>query len=88
MAKDYEGNVIVWVLMYQEPYDCDWHLSGVYHDFEGAAAHAQLISSPICGECYRIEARHISSTQETVQRLKDSKKRTATKAASKLKEAA
>jgi len=74
--------------MYQEPYDCEYHLSGVYHDFEGAAAHAQLLSSPICGETYKIEARHISSTKEAVQRLKDSKKRSAVNAANKLKEAA
>ena len=74
--------------MYQEPYECDWHNAGVYHDFEGAAAHAQLISYPHCGECYRIEAKHISSTKEAVQRLKDSKKRAATNAANKLKEVA
>ena len=74
--------------MYQEPYACDWHLSGVYHDFEGAAAHAELISSPICGETYKIEARHITSTKESVQRLKDYKKKTAERAAPKLKEVA
>ena len=88
MAKDYEGNVIVWVLMYQEPYECDWHNAGVYHDFEGAAAHAQLISSPINGEIYKIEARNITSTKEAVQRLKDSKKSRAESAANKLKETA
>lgn len=88
MAKDYEGNVIVWVLMYQEPYDCDWHNAGVYHDFEGAAAHAQLISSPHCGEIYKIEARHITSTKDALQRLKDSKKRNTDRAANKLKEVA
>ena len=64
MAKDYNGKTILWVVMYQEPYDCDWHLAGIYEDIEGATAHVACIASPYSGEEYKIEARNISSTEE------------------------
>ena len=80
MTKDHEGKTILWVVMYQEPYDADWHLAGIYEDIEGATAHIALIASPYCGEEYKIESRHISDTKECVERLKDSKKRKAARA--------
>ena len=61
--------------MYQEPYDSDWHLAGLYDDIEGATAHVSLIASPYCGEEYKIESRHVTATKDAIQRLKDSKKR-------------
>ena len=63
--------------MYQEPYDCDWQLAGIYEDIEGATAHVACIASPYSGEEYKIESRNISSTEECVQRYKDKKERQA-----------
>ena len=77
MAKDYNGKTILWVVMYQEPYDCDWQLAGIYEDIEGATAHVACIASPYSGEEYKIESRNISSTEECVQRYKDKKERQA-----------
>jgi len=77
MAKDYNGKTILWVVLYQEPYDCDWELGGIYEDIEGATAHVACIASPYAGEEYRIEARSISNTEECVQQYHDKKKREA-----------
>ena len=75
MAKDHKGEHILWVVMYQEPYEADWHFAGIYDDIEGATAHVSLIASPYCGEAYKIESREVTATKDAIKRLKDSKKR-------------
>ena len=74
MAKDHNGEVIVWVVQFNNGYDCDWNIAGVYHDIKGACAHITMIATPDCGEEYRIEARHITSTKDAVDRLKSTEK--------------
>ena len=74
MAKDHKGEVIVWVVLYNNGYDCNWDIGGVYHDIKGACAHITMIATPDCGEEYKIEARHITSTKAAVDRLKECEK--------------
>ena len=74
MAKDHNGEVIVWVVLYNNGYDCNWDIGGVYHDIKGACAQISLIATPDCGEEYKIEARHITSTKDAVDRLKETEK--------------
>ncbi len=73
MAKDHNGEVIVWVVLYNK-YNCNWDIGGVYHDIKGACAHISMIATPDCGEEYKIEARHITSTKAAVDRLKECEK--------------
>ena len=74
MTKDHKGEVIVWVVLWNNGYDCEWNIGGVYHDIKGACAHITMIATPDCGEEYRIEARHITSTKDAVDRLKSTEK--------------
>lgn len=74
MAKDHKGEVIVWVVQFNDGYNCDWNIAGVYHDIKGACAHITMIATPDCGEEYKIEARHITSTKDAVDRLKSTEK--------------
>ena len=74
MAKDHKGEVIVWVVQFNDGYSCDWNIAGVYHDIKGACAHITMIATPDCGEEYKIEARHITSTKDAVDRLKSTEK--------------